>query len=72
MFNIRASVLVASLIWGSVGLAYSIYGKKQGEPVYLIGGIVMIGLSYFIGSALYMSLASLALIGLMYWLGKRM
>ena len=67
-----ASVLVASLIWGSVGLGYAIFGKKQGEPVYLIGGIVMIALSYFIGSALYMSLASIGLIALMYWLSKRL
>lgn len=72
MFNISASVLIASLIWGSVGLGYSIYGKKQGEPVYLIGGIVMIALSYFVGSALYMSLASVGLIALMFWLNKRM
>jgi hypothetical protein len=56
-----ASFLFASLIWGSIGMGYFIYGKKQSSWSPMVGGIVMIALSYFIGSALLMSLLCLAL-----------
>ena len=66
-----ASFLFASLLWGSVGLGYFIYGKKQQSFSPMIGGIVMIIVSYFIGSALLMSLACLGIMGVVYWLVKR-
>ena len=56
------NTLIASLIWGSVGVGFFIYGKKQQSMIPLFGGIVLIGLSYFIASALYMTLASVAAI----------
>ena len=71
MFNIQASSLVASLIWGSVGTGFFIYGKKQGAMVQLFGGLFLIAISYFIASALYMTLASVGLIALMFWLNRR-
>ena len=60
MFN--TNFLFASLIWGSVGVGYFIYGKKQGSWVPMTGGILMIVVSYFVGSALLMSLISIGLI----------
>ena len=63
--------LVASLIWGSVGMGFFIYGKKQQSIVPMFGGLLVIGVSYFIESALYMSLAALALIAGIYWLKKQ-
>jgi len=63
--------LFASLFWGSVGVAYFVYGKKQMVMSALVGGILMIGVSYFIGSALLMSLVCLAIVGAVYWLAKR-
>jgi len=65
------SSLVASLIWGSVGMGLFIYGKKQQSQVPLFGGLLLIGVSYFIESALYMSLAALALLAGVYWLKKQ-
>jgi len=62
-----ASFLFASLVWGSVGFGYFIYGKKQSSWPPMIGGIVMIACSYFIGSALLMSLISLALMAAVYF-----
>jgi hypothetical protein len=47
--------LFASLIWGSIGVGYFIYGKRQQSIVPLLGGILMIAASYFAGSALMMS-----------------
>jgi hypothetical protein len=37
-------------------MGYLIYGKKQGEFVPAFGGLAMIAISYFVGSALLMSL----------------
>jgi len=56
-----ASFLLASLLWSSVGFGYFIYGKKQALWVPMVGGIVMIAVSYLIPSALIMSLVSVAL-----------
>jgi hypothetical protein len=69
MFN--ASFLFASLIWGSIGLGYFIYGKKQSSWAPMIGGVLMMGASYFVSSALLMSLVCAALIAVVYVLLKR-
>ena len=68
---LNAHYLVASLIWGSVGLGLFIYGKKQQSMAPLFGGLLIIGVSYFIDSALYMSLAAIALLAGVYWLMKQ-
>jgi hypothetical protein len=65
-----ASFLFASLLWGSIGFGYFIYGKKQGSWVPMVGGIVMIAVSYIVGSALIMSLLSIGIIVLVYVLLK--
>ena len=63
--------LFASLFWGSVGLGYFIYGRKQTCLSALVGGIFMIGVSYLIRSALLMSLVCPAIMAGVYWLAKR-
>jgi hypothetical protein len=69
MFN--ASFLFASLIWGSIGLGYFIYGRKQESWIPTIGGILMMALSYFIDSALLISVVCIAVIAAVYVLLKR-
>jgi hypothetical protein len=66
-----AKFLIASLLWGSIGGGYFIYGKKQQEIVPLIGGLAMIAVSYLVGSALLMSLISIALMVAVYVLLRR-
>lgn len=66
------SVLMASLIWGAVGSGYLIYGWRQRSAIPFVGGVVMVVASYFVASALYMSLVSIALIVAIYWLSQRM
>ena len=63
--------LFASLLWGSVGLGYFIYGKKQQSLSAMVGGILMMVASYFAGSALLMSLICLGLAAAVYFLIKR-
>ena len=69
LFN--TSFLFASLLWGSVGVGYFIYGKKQGAMVPMIGGLLMIAASYFVSSWLVMSLLSIVLMVAIYWLVKQ-
>ena len=66
-----ANFLFASLIWGSVGFGYFIYGKKQASWVAMVGGALMMAASYFVGSALLMSLICLGLIVAVYVLLKQ-
>jgi hypothetical protein len=68
----NSNSLFASLIWGSVGLGLAVYGKRQQSPVPLVGGIVLITLSYFIGSALWLTLVGAALTALTIWLARRL
>jgi hypothetical protein len=67
-FGISSATLIASLIWGSVGLGFSIYGKKQRSAPPWFGGLALIGISYFIGSALWMSVTAVGIIaGIWLW-----
>lgn len=61
--------LWASLIWGSVASGYCIYGWKQRSAIPFVGGLAMT-LASFTLPALPMTLAGLAIIGLVWWLIK--
>ncbi|MGC3957069.1 MAG: hypothetical protein QM813_03620 [Verrucomicrobiota bacterium] len=69
LFN--TSFLLASLLWGSIGVGYFIYGKRQGALLPMLGGLLMIALSYLVSSWLLMSLLSIAVMAAIYWLGKQ-
>ena len=62
-----SSFLWASLIWGSVGMGFAIYGKRQKAMAPLVGGVVLVAISYFISSALLMSLVGLGLVAGIVW-----
>jgi len=49
-------------------MGYFIYGKKQSSWPPMIGGVLMVAASYFIASALLMSLLGLAIIVAVYFL----
>jgi len=67
----NAHSLVASLLWGAIGLGLLVYGKRQQATVPLFGGLLLIGISYFLESALHMSLAGAALLLAIWWLQKK-
>jgi hypothetical protein len=69
LFN--PSFLFASLLWGSIGVGYFVYGKRQQSLSPMVAGIVMIAVSYFVGSALLMSLICMLLILAVYVLSRR-
>lgn len=64
------SFLMASLVWGSVGMGYFVYGVRGRDPWPLAGGVVIIVVSYLVDSWWAMSLASTAAMGLVYWLKR--
>jgi hypothetical protein len=66
-----SSFLFASLIWGSLGAGYFLYGRKQSSWIVTAGGLGLIVSSYFISSAWLMSLLSVAIIVAVYFLRKR-
>jgi len=63
----NSSFLWASLLWGSIGMGFAIYGKKQRATAPLVGGVALVGISYVIGSALLMSLMGAALVAGIIW-----
>ena len=65
------NALFASLFWGSVGVGYFVYGKKQRSWVPAVGGLLMIVVSYFASSALVMSLICGTIIASIHMLLKR-
>jgi hypothetical protein len=66
-----AKWLFASLVWGSIGLGYCIYGKRQQSWLPFAAGVLMTIVSYFVSSALLMSLICVALMALVFVLLKR-
>jgi hypothetical protein len=68
---LNTSFLFASLIWGSIGIGYFIYGKKQTSWPSMAAGVLMVAVSYFAPSVLLMSLICLVLIGAVYFLSKQ-
>jgi len=67
-FHLDTGVLFASLIWGTVGVGFFIFGKKQGSAGPLFGGVALVAISYFISSAMWMSVAAIAIIaGIYLW-----
>ena len=60
MFN--ANFWFASLIWGSVGMGYFIYGKKQGKLSAMLAGAALCIYPYLFGSTFALCAIGIALI----------
>ena len=69
--NMSGGFLFASLVWGSVGTGFFIFGWKQQSIPPLVGGLLLIVESYVIGSPLVMSLAAVATIAVIFWAKRR-
>ncbi len=68
---LSANWLFASLVWGAVGLGYCIYGRRQRSWAPFTAGVLMMVVSWFVGSALLMSLMCVTLMALTYVLLKQ-
>ncbi|MGB7746690.1 MAG: hypothetical protein WBN75_05305 [Verrucomicrobiia bacterium] len=63
--------LWASCIWSAIASGYMIYGWRQRALLPFLGGLAMTAASFLIVSALWMSLACVALIFITHWLVKQ-
>jgi hypothetical protein len=70
-FHLDASTLFASMLWGSIGTCYFMYGWKQKSAPALWGGVALMGVTYFIASPLWMTVACVALMAGIYYWAKR-
>jgi len=53
---VSTAYLFASLIWGAIGLGFFVYGRKQRSAGPMLGGILIMGTTYFVASAIAISL----------------
>lgn len=63
--------MIASLIWSAVGLGFFVYGKKESSGVPMVGGLLIIGMSYIMPSILAMFLSGAAVSAAMLYLLRR-
>ena len=63
--------IFAAFFWGTIGFGFFIFGKKQKSIIPLVGGILLMGLSYMIKSALNLTLISCAIIAGIYVVSRR-
>ena len=56
--------LIVGIVTGAFGLAYFVYGKKQGKLLFMISGIALMGYPYLVGNGVALILVGLVLLGL--------
>jgi hypothetical protein len=67
-FSISTASLIASLFWSGIGAGFCVYGKKQRSAPPWVGGLALVGICFFISSALWLSVASVGIIaGIWLW-----
>ncbi len=59
--------LLWGLLFGSIGMGYFVYGKKQGRFVPILSGIALIVFPYFVENTIFLVLVGIALMALPYF-----
>ena len=67
----NTNFLFASLVWGSIGSGYFLYGRKQSSWLITAGGLGLLVCSYIVSSAILMTLLSISIMAAVYFLHKR-
>jgi len=49
---VNSSILLVAVLFGSVGLGYFVYGKKQNAIVPLVCGVVLMVFPYFVSNVI--------------------
>jgi len=63
---VNSNALLASILLGSVGLGFFMYGKKQRRGPHLAVGVLLMVYPYFVSSVTVMLVIGAALVGLLY------
>lgn len=61
----NANALLGSVVVGSVGLGFFMYGKRQQRIPHLVVGIVLMVFPYLVSSVSLMAIIAAGLIGLL-------
>ncbi len=56
------TTLFVGLIFGSLGMGYIVYGRRQRNPIALVSGIALCGMPYLLTNLLFLILASILFI----------
>ena len=59
-----ATTLFLGVIFGSLGMGYIVYARKQRRGLVLISGVVLCGLPFFISNIFILLLAGIAVAAL--------
>lgn len=63
----NASTLWWGLLFGSIGLGFFVYGKKQRVVVPLVCGLALMAFPYFVSSTVWLVIIGLSLIAIPYF-----
>ena len=67
MAEITASSLFLGLLFGSIGLGFFVYGRKQRALVPLLSGLALMVVPYFIANTLLLFLVGAVLVAIPYY-----
>ncbi len=70
MFGFTMAALLWGTLFGSIGTGYFIYGKRQGEWLWLASGIALGGAMFFVMSSGWIIVIGLLLTALP-WVARR-
>ena len=59
--------LIWGVIFGSIGLGYFVYGKKQRSVVPLVSGLVLMVFPYFVSNTVLLVIVGLLLLAIPYF-----
>ncbi|MDA8422118.1 MAG: hypothetical protein M0Z89_02165 [Nitrospiraceae bacterium] len=63
-----SSSLLWGLLYGTIGMGYFVYGKKQSRVAALISGVALMAFPYFVSNAYLSLLIGIALMALPFFL----
>lgn len=70
MFGLSTAALLWGVLFGSIGTGYFIYGKRQGDALWMVAGALLAGATFFVNSAGWLVLVGL-LLTLAPWIWQR-
>ena len=62
------AAILWGVVFGSIGMGYIIYGRKQRRGIVLLSGVVLFFLPYFVSNVFLMILIAIILMALPYLL----
>jgi len=65
---VSTSLLVLGVIFGSVGLGYFLYGKKQRAVVPLVSGLALMVVPYFIPNTIVLVVVGVVISAIPYFI----